>query len=1166
MTILSAACISLVCFSATLSGSNTKVIPLSEYVVKSLTTEEGLPMDQLNFIATSKEGYLWIASFEGLIRYDGHDFDLISHRDYATLRGGVFDLKIDKSNIVWGFDTNARYLFRYNEGSLKTWETAEFSNVVDFTLFLNWEGHVLLLGDSRFYQIVDDQLVEYPVAGIEGLRIYDAVFAPNGNLWIADYDGGVFRIKDGIRTEFDMSVYGSALDRAQRLEGDGEGGLWVITASNDLLHYDGKEWNLIQVPELKNAGRCRDLLSETNGSLWIGMESGMYRYNAGGIEKLKPLDDPIDDNVLSITQTPEGSIAYTTFNKGLKILQKGLFKTYTGKNGLRGGIVRCILKCPKGNYFIGSNKGVSRIFKGQVFHEYHELDGIDVTDIVALENGEVYFATYGKGLYRWKDDKMQNYLQEDGLLSDTIYRIAQGPDGKLWLATYSGACTFDGESFETPETNQTLPDHLAISLFRDSRDRMWYSIASGGLAYVKDGTLHSITKDTKLENVTVFHLSEDSDGILWAGYSGGILRVEKDRMTAYDLTGFFPRTNIFHVWNDGRGSLWLSTNSGLYRLDAKPFDGNPLQGSVDYKSYLKSDGLPSNNATALSHALTLEDEFWIPFNQGVCIVAPDEFEPDSYDPHVLIENITVNDQTLLDFPNKNISGLLLPPGLRQLNVNYSAPLFQASKRIQFKRRLLGFDNDWKETQRRDATYTNLPPGNYTFEVAVVTDNQKDEYTHVASIQFKVQPYFYETVWFYAICCIVAAILIYAFIYLRLHNSRVQQHKLSALVRARTRELEERSEELLVARDQAQSANRMKSEFIANISHEIRTPMNSIIGFATILNDELVDHSHRRYVNSVLNSGKTLLTLINDLLDISKIEANKLELYPHPTQLVELCSSVLEMFEPQVARRDIELKFTSSDDTPEYVMIDDARLRQVLVNLIGNAVKFTDKGMIELEIECMKWHESRVHLRITISDTGEGIEQGKLDSIFDSFEQIKGNKYRKGQGGSGLGLSISKRLTELMGGSILVESTPGQGSRFILDFNSLEFVQDRQESNSKRVPRTSPSPFPPVNLDDTLHALKKSLYECMNTDNCSYTDKKVFFHICERTLMPGLKILDLERMERAGSEIQGLNLSLRHSCLDQLIEEIHACGEELRVERSRALREMLIQLIQEYDAG
>lgn len=248
--------------------------------------------------------------------------------------------------------------------------------------------------------------------------------------------------------------------------------------------------------------------------------------------------------------------------------------------------------------------------------------------------------------------------------------------------------------------------------------------------------------------------------------------------------------------------------------------------------------------------------------------------------------------------------------------------------------------------------------------------------------------------------------------------------------------------LKFARDQAEKANRLKSQFLANMSHEIRTPMNSILGFSDILSKMITDPVAKKHVTTISNSGRTLMVLINDLLDLAKIEAGKMQLRPEPVSLRMIIDEIIQMFSAEAKKKTIDLISEIPADLPAKLMLDDIRIRQMLINLVGNAIKFTSEGKVRIAVSFFSLEVSRVNLQLSVQDTGIGIDKADQPLIFESFEQVHDTTTSK-YGGTGLGLTITKRLAEMMNGKIDLESEKGKGTMFTIHIPDVAAFDELQ---------------------------------------------------------------------------------------------------------------------------
>ena len=992
---------------------------VTQYRHDSWSTAEGLPQSTGLSLARTRDGFLWVGTEEGLARFDGAKFVVRDRRNTPGLpHNVVYSLLGTRDGSLWV--GTAAGLARLVEGSARPFGARENVPEKAIRCLLEDRDGALWAGTSGggLVRIAGDAATVFTTRdGLGSDEVSSLLEDADGTIWIATSRGLSRRLADG-RIE-PVPLPGARSERLRGLCRGRDGSLWVGSDAG-IVRTKGGEHRRFGAADGLPSEKIQTLASDRDGNVWAATAAGLCRLTGTSVDCFAEPGPISPAPVFPILEDDAGDLWFGSAGGGLHRFADSPFQVFGRPEGLPTDPVLTFLEARDGRLWIGTYAAGLAVLGDRGVRTWSRADGLPDDTVVALledRDGVVWVATKG-GLSAIAGGAVRPGLVPAGLPSTDLFALAEDAAGTLWVASDAGLSRRDGGRFLTLGLEDGLPS-LRLRMMKATRDgSIWAAPAGGGLVQVRDGKLTRFGAAEGLPAATVYALHEDADGTLWAGtLGGGLARRRGGRFRTFtEKDGLFDDT-VYEVVDDLLGNLWLTSNRGIAKVSRagiSDFEAGRLR-SIPVVVHGAAEGLRSaecNGAGEPSGLRTRDGRLWFATQGGAAVLDPRAREPG---PPVAVPRI---EQVLVDGrPLPHVSGVVLPAGRETLEIRYTAPVYRDPARVRFRYRLDGFDERPVDAgSRRAAIYTNLAPGRYTFAVAV---SARDDAFGPASVPLavRVEPRLHQTWWFLALC--LAATVGAA---LTLHAARVR------LLRLRARELEavvaDRTGMLVLEKERTEEANRVKTQFLANVSHDLRTPLNAIIGYADLLAEQAEERKLPDFAEDlgrIRRAAEHQLALVNDVLDLAKVEAGRLDVASEPVDLAHLLGELVATVGPMVRRNGNRIE-TEGLETAGSLRTDPTRLRQILLNLLSNAARHTRDGTIRLELAR---EGADVHFRVR--DTGEGIPPGEIAGLFKAFAQARGGDAR----GTGLGLAISQRLAGLLGGDISVESEPGRGSTFTL---------------------------------------------------------------------------------------------------------------------------------------
>jgi ligand-binding sensor domain-containing protein/signal transduction histidine kinase len=1047
----------------------------SQYVLDTWQTADGLPENSALAIARTPDGYLWIGTEEGLVRFDGVRFTVFDHSNEPAIpSNSIYVLHVDRSG---------KLLIGTRDGMA-----------------------VLEKGQFKPYAVA---------AGLDHVGILTILDDKAGRLWAGTRKGLVEF--DGIRTHVFGSSDGLRNSRIRALLEDRGGAVWVTTASGELYRFDGKGFQSVQLGPDARGDPVSAMYADIDGTLWFGTESGgLYRRTGdrnevvapsgrlgswvhaitrdrdrnlwiatlgGGLVRLRDgVFSKLDSThfpsaeLKALYEDNEGSLWVGSIGGGVSRLRDGKFVPLGAPEGLQSNVTWSIVPRARGGIWVGTDAGLIS-YVGNTFSHIAEPKGFENARVWALledRKGALWVGTNRAGVYRRDGGGVTVFNRQNGLSDNTVRAIAEDRQGRIWIGTALGLDRIDNGTVTSMQSLLHMSGTVPITLIHEDRTgKLWVATLNDGIFVIDRDTTGRLLLADGLPSDGVKAIYEDERGVIWIGTDSGLAVWRDGKLTS--LASFAPplRQTIMQVLEDDQRRIWLTSRKGLASVSRDALDamvsGKPV--ARQFNTYDASDGLRTaefNGGVESAGSRTPDGHLWFPSNRGIVGIDPRHIRTNALPPPVIIEQVAVDGASLGLTDGEEVA-----PGAEQWEFHYTGLSLLVPQRSLFRYRLEGFDKDWINAGgRRIAYYTHLPPGTYAFRVIASNDDGVWNDTG-ASFRFTLKPHFYRTFWF-TLLCILALLAVAGGCYRwRVDRLKHLADVLSGQVADRTRDLELANKQMREAQDTLVTTARQAgmAEIANNVLHNVGNVLNSVNVSAALIGSKLEEsksaglakavnlmNEHAADLGSFITldaKGKGLPAYLNKLVaalaqekqgiaaeldsltksvdHIKEIVATQQSYsgatsVTEPVHVKELLEDALRMNVGSFAHHQINIVREFADVPP--VFLDKHLVLQILINLIGNAKQALNAGsqqphQIKLELGIAETPDAS-HLRIRVEDNGEGIAPENLTRLF-----AHGFTTRKN--GHGFGLHSCALAAKEMKGSISAFSEGlGRGAAFILE--------------------------------------------------------------------------------------------------------------------------------------
>ena len=992
------------------------------YTWELYDASNGLPASEANFIACDVDGFIWMGCYSGIIKYDGNEFRRLTNISGMTSGRAIF---IGSNGNIWIGTNDSGVVVLTKDGDAIHFTLKDGLPSSSIRTFAEDNQGNIFVGTATGMAYVDSEMTMHTLddSRINTQRILRITPDKNGIIYGYTKVGDVFSIKDcSIDKYYDAGTFGD--DRITHIfAAPLEEGMVSYGTESGKSYYGpfGAQFDEMFTLSVEPLPTVK-WIEFACGRVWIASDKQLgYIGDDSVFHILEGL--PINSNIEMVTSDYQGNLWVASSRQGVMKIVASNFTNVTGLAGVQDVVVGAT--CMVGNkLYIGTEYGLKVIQKGKLVEDElcEHIGTANIRCIYFDSYRNLWVGTFSQNLglvCKTYDGEIVDFTKESGLPSSEIRCITEMSDYRLVVGTNNGIAIFkNGQLADTIDTDNGFKTGVVLDVAGGFNDEILVGTDGDGLYIIsKDNTIEKMgIKDGLASEIVQRVKRDDKRGLYWIITSNALEYMNDGKITGVTT---FPYNNNYDIFSDTNDGLWILASNGLYNMPAEDVLNDAVN---DYRLYTMANGLYSTPVTQGKTYIDQRGNIYICGMAGVTKVNINGIFGSLGSVKSGISYIKGDEVEL--FPNedgvytigKDVARIQIVPAI--LDYSLSNPYVRVF--------LEGSKDSGISCYKSDLTnleFTNLRYGTYRLHVLIMDDRDRDNVLSESIITIVKQPTFIERTSVRVIIALLSMIIVGFLV------SRVMTWTI----------IKRQYDEIAAAKDEAVRANSAKSRFLANMSHEIRTPINTIIGMDELILRENAQDVPKTYLMTVVNNAldiyhaaESLLDLINEILDMSKIESGKMHLVEQEYDPVEVLRNIISMIRVKSQEKGLNFDFDIDPRLPKRLYGDGGKIKQIILNLLTNAVKYTMEGGFTLKLTVMETDTENVYLRASVKDTGIGVKEEDLEKLFTAYERLDEEK-NSGIQGTGLGLDISRRFSELLNGKLWCESEYGKGSEFIFTF-------------------------------------------------------------------------------------------------------------------------------------